>query len=112
MHLLRELWRVRPRLHVFGHVHWGAGTEAVFFDEMQLAYERLLSRPRRGLIRDCFPHQGWVDFVELLGHGVHSVLWKWLMSGPGSNNGSLMVNAAQMYGNTGKVKNRAVVVEI
>lgn len=34
------------------------------------------------------------------------------MSGPGSNKGGLMVNAAQMYGNTGKVKNRAVVVDI
>ena len=21
--LLREVWRVKPRLHVFGHVHWG-----------------------------------------------------------------------------------------
>lgn len=34
------------------------------------------------------------------------------MGGPGSNQGSLLVNAAQMYGSTGKVKNRAVVVDI
>jgi len=39
-HLLRELWRVRPRLHVFGHVHEGAGTEWLRFDELQGAYER------------------------------------------------------------------------
>ncbi len=39
-HLLRELWRVRPRLHVFGHVHEGAGTEWLHFDEVQEAYER------------------------------------------------------------------------
>jgi hypothetical protein len=39
-HLLRELWRVRPRLHVFGHVHEGAGTEWLQFDELQGAYER------------------------------------------------------------------------
>ena len=39
-HLLRELWRVRPRLHVFGHVHEGAGTEWLRFDELQVAYER------------------------------------------------------------------------
>ncbi|SPQ27448.1 cc3b843d-3db8-42c1-82e1-65eff0d88a0f [Thermothielavioides terrestris] len=40
VHLLRELWRVRPRLHVFGHVHEGAGTEWLRFDALQEAYER------------------------------------------------------------------------
>lgn len=40
VHLLRELWRVRPRLHVFGHVHEGVGTEVVQFDALQSAYER------------------------------------------------------------------------
>ncbi|KAK3383993.1 metallophosphoesterase domain-containing protein 1 [Lasiosphaeria ovina] len=39
-HLLRLLWRVRPRLHVFGHVHAGAGTEGLCFDALQAAYER------------------------------------------------------------------------
>ncbi|KAK4152494.1 Metallo-dependent phosphatase-like protein [Chaetomidium leptoderma] len=39
-HLLRELWRVRPKLHVFGHIHEGAGTEWLQFDELQDAYER------------------------------------------------------------------------
>jgi len=38
--LLDELWRVRPRLHVFGHVHEGAGTEWLLFDGLQAAYER------------------------------------------------------------------------
>ncbi|KAE8133206.1 Metallo-dependent phosphatase-like protein [Aspergillus pseudotamarii] len=39
-YLLRTLWRVRPRLHVFGHVHEGAGTEWLQFDALQSAYER------------------------------------------------------------------------
>ncbi|KAF7562515.1 hypothetical protein G7046_g1629 [Stylonectria norvegica] len=111
-HLLREVWRVKPRLHVFGHVHWAYGREAVYFDELQAAYERLLSRPRLGLFWDLVPNQTWVDAFKVVYHGIHSVLWKWLMSGPGSNQGSLMVNAAQMYGNTGKVKSRAVVVDL
>ncbi|KAH6996166.1 Metallo-dependent phosphatase-like protein [Ilyonectria sp. MPI-CAGE-AT-0026] len=111
-HLLREIWRVKPQLHIFGHVHWAYGKESAFFDEFQEVYERLLSRPRRGLIRDFVPNETWVDIVSLVYHGVHSVLWKWLMSGPGSNQGSVMVNAAQMYGNTGKVRSRAIVVEI
>jgi hypothetical protein len=110
--LLREVWRVKPRLHVFGHVHWGHGKESVYFDDLQTAYERLLSRPRRGLFWDFFPNPAWVDLLEIFSQGIQSVLWKWLMGGPGSNHGSLMVNAAQMYGNTGKVKNRAIVVDI
>ncbi|KAK4238323.1 hypothetical protein C8A03DRAFT_15208 [Achaetomium macrosporum] len=40
VHLLRELWQVRPRLHVFGHIHEGAGTEWLRFDALQDAYER------------------------------------------------------------------------
>lgn len=38
--LLGELWRVRPVLHVFGHVHEGYGKESVNFDAVQAAYER------------------------------------------------------------------------
>ncbi|KAJ5406174.1 hypothetical protein N7465_007458 [Penicillium sp. CMV-2018d] len=41
-HLLRELWRVKPKLHVFGHIHAGAGTEWILFDTLQQAYERTI----------------------------------------------------------------------
>ncbi|KAL2120452.1 hypothetical protein VTJ04DRAFT_4479 [Mycothermus thermophilus] len=47
-HLLRELWRVRPRLHVFGHVHEGHGTEWLRFDDLQGIYERTV-QDRGGL---------------------------------------------------------------
>ncbi|KOS18213.1 putative rhamnogalacturonate lyase C [Escovopsis weberi] len=110
--LLREVWRVKPRLHVFGHVHWGAGKEPIYFDEMQRVYERLLSRPQRGFLWDLVPNPAWWDTLLIVAHGVHSLLWKWIMGGPGSNEGSLMVNAAQMVGSTGRVRSRAVVVDI
>ncbi|KAJ4157204.1 hypothetical protein NW754_008847, partial [Fusarium falciforme] len=42
-HLLRELWRVRPLLHVFGHVHEGYGHERVQFDRLQDTYELTVS---------------------------------------------------------------------
>lgn len=42
-HLLRTLWRVQPRLHVFGHVHEGSGTEWVVFNGIQDAYERTVA---------------------------------------------------------------------
>ncbi|KAI0537948.1 Metallo-dependent phosphatase [Xylaria digitata] len=41
-HLLRELWRVHPTLHVFGHVHEGYGHEWAGFDSFQAAYERTI----------------------------------------------------------------------
>ncbi|KAJ5958579.1 uncharacterized protein N7479_005729 [Penicillium vulpinum] len=39
-HLLQGIWRLKPRLHVFGHIHAGAGTEWILFDALQEAYER------------------------------------------------------------------------
>ena len=110
--LLSELWRVRPRLHVFGHVHAQAGREPVFYDEAQRAYESLLRRPRRGPLAELLPHAGWLDLVRLALHGLHGVLWKFLMAGPGSGQGALLVNAAQVYGDTGRIGHRPVVVEL
>lgn len=48
-HLLREVWRTRPRLHVFGHVHEGYGQEWVGFNGLQGAFEQVVmsSGPRR-----------------------------------------------------------------
>jgi 3',5'-cyclic AMP phosphodiesterase CpdA len=37
--LLDEIWRKKPRLHVFGHVHEGYGLEWVQFNGLQSAYE-------------------------------------------------------------------------
>ena len=37
-YLLGELWRIRPRLHVFGHVHKGYGQEWLVFDQLQHAF--------------------------------------------------------------------------
>lgn len=38
--LLAEIWRVKPRLHVFGHVHEGYGTENLDFSDVQSLFER------------------------------------------------------------------------
>ena len=38
--LLKELWRIRPRLHVFGHIHGGYGKQVLTFDMFQATYER------------------------------------------------------------------------
>lgn len=49
VHLLQELWRVRPRLHIFGHIHEGAGTEWLQFNTLQDAYECTVISGGRGL---------------------------------------------------------------
>ncbi|KAF3180485.1 hypothetical protein TWF225_001501 [Orbilia oligospora] len=39
--LIQEIWRVRPKLHIFGHIHSGRGTEVLAYDQFQRCYERL-----------------------------------------------------------------------
>ncbi|KAK3318312.1 calcineurin-like phosphoesterase [Apodospora peruviana] len=117
--LLEEVWRIKPKLHVFGHVHWGHGREPVYFDECQRAYESLMARPRKGgPLRDLLlplssgAAGAWRDAFAVLWYGLNSVIWKWVMLGPGSNNGGLFVNAAVMYGNTGRATHPVTVVDL
>ncbi|KAH6856795.1 Metallo-dependent phosphatase-like protein [Chaetomium sp. MPI-CAGE-AT-0009] len=110
--LLDEVWRVKPKLHIFGHAHYGYGKEAVYYDECQRAYESLMSRPESGPFYDMVPSARWADAFNVLWYGVASILWKWIMLGPGTNNGGLMVNASLMYGNTGKLRNPVTVVDL
>ncbi|KAK4644362.1 hypothetical protein QC761_304110 [Podospora bellae-mahoneyi] len=105
--LLAELWKVKPKLHVFGHVHHGAGVESVFFDECQAAYEGLVLRTaavEMSMLKRWFDFQGLKYALSVLRHGLRSVLWKWIMAGPGSNNGGVLVNAGVMKGNTGRLR--------
>lgn len=51
-YLLQTLWRVQPRLHVFGHIHEGAGTDWMLFNGLQAAYERTATAG--GGIRNLF----------------------------------------------------------
>ncbi|KUI68492.1 putative rhamnogalacturonate lyase C [Cytospora mali] len=111
--LLEEIWRVRPKLHVFGHIHWGRGMESAYFDGCQRAYETLMSRTPRGPIFDLIPNTGHIEAFKVFYYGFNAIAFEYLMLGPGSNNASLMVNAACMQGNTGKLcKNPAQVVEM
>lgn len=57
----------------------------------------------------------WMDSMDaarVIWHGTTAVVWKWVMQGPGSNNGALLVNASVTYGNTGKVINPVQVVDL
>jgi 3',5'-cyclic AMP phosphodiesterase CpdA len=49
VNLLRELWRVKPKLHVFGHIHQGRGSEILVYDQFELLYEQIRAE-RTGLL--------------------------------------------------------------
>lgn len=110
--LLKEIWRVKPRLHVFGHIHSGHGREPVFWDEGQAAYERLMDRKRGGMIADFWPSYAWLDAAYVVYYGFKGILWQRLMVGPKGGNGGLMVNAALVYQSTTDLGNNPEVVEL
>jgi len=94
--LLAELWRVRPRLHVFGHVHEGYGQETVGFDGVLAAYE---------------------DVIKAKG-GVLKLLWLlWevalaiLIRRPVQNK-TLLVNAASVGGLRDEKRRAPLIVQI
>jgi hypothetical protein len=113
--LLAETWRVRPALHVFGHVHESAGQEPVFWDEAQRAWERLCASRRcrarltrlaslAGFLRDLFDLTAWMDAARVVGYGIMGVVWAHIWGGENLG-GGWMVNAACMYRDSGRLGN-------
>ncbi|KAJ4349866.1 uncharacterized protein N0V89_008485 [Didymosphaeria variabile] len=108
-HLAKEVKRVKPTLHVFGHVHWGAGQEVVWWDGCHDAYEkgmRIQSRWFQGLLN---PYLWWNTF-RVVYRGLRELIWDRVWGGKATH--TIMVNAAQVYANTGKLGNPVQVVDI
>ncbi|KAL2832564.1 Metallo-dependent phosphatase-like protein [Aspergillus cavernicola] len=117
--LLTEAWRVRPALHVFGHVHAAYGGEPVYWDEAQKAWERICASRRLraghtrfsslvGFLRDLVDIPGWVDSARVLLYGMLGVVWAKVWGG--ESRGGWMVNAACMYQDSGRLGNKPQVV--
>jgi predicted phosphodiesterase len=85
-HLLKEIWRARPDLLVFGHIHDGRGEEFIMFDSVQAKYENI----QLGI-------QPWINIVILFPSIIRQWLRKTLLSGNGSVPTHL-VNAAVVAG--------------
>jgi hypothetical protein len=84
----------------------------VFWDEGQLAYERLMQRKTVGPLRDILPGVAWLDAAKIIWYGVRGILWQRLMVGPNGSNGGLLVNAALVWQATTDVGNQPVIVEL
>lgn len=98
--LLSEIWRVKPRLHIFGHVHSGHGRESIFWDEGQASYEQVMRKTGGGIVQDLLPSSAWIDAVKVLFYGIRGILWDKLMVGPEGSHGCLLVNAAVVWQST------------
>ncbi|KAH8689947.1 Metallo-dependent phosphatase-like protein [Talaromyces proteolyticus] len=108
--LLAEVWRVRPKLHVFGHVHFAYGAEPVYWDEAQKAWERLSTRCSRrrsrwGFLYDFFTPRNWFDALRVLVYGVTGIVWSRVWGGESNRGSGWMVNAAAMYKDSGVLRN-------
>jgi hypothetical protein len=108
--LLREVWRVRPRLHVFGHVHAGSGMEYAWWDESQQLYEKVMQRSRGGMLREFLALRSWLDIIRLVFYGLKGVLWSRVWGG--GDGGGMFINASLAYLDTGRLDNKPKVVDV
>ncbi|KAL9116947.1 MAG: hypothetical protein Q9187_006521 [Circinaria calcarea] len=79
--LLKELWRTRPALHVFGHFHAGHGCDLLTYDDFESSYAGIRRRT-----------EGWM--------AVLGMAWRLLTFklGEGSVVGTQLVNASIVGG--------------
>ncbi|KAN0085819.1 Metallo-dependent phosphatase-like protein [Tylopilus felleus] len=99
--LLAALWRVRPRLHVFGHIHAARGVERLAWNAAQALYEDI-----------CAGRTGWVGLAGLVWWVAVEKLRKrfWVRDGDGGR--TILVNAAAIGGLRDDERKGAVVVEV
>lgn len=109
-HLLHECWKVRPKLHAFGHVHVGAGQKTVYWDDAQRAYERAMARSSSSLIGEVLNPWLWIDLAEVVVHGFMGIVWSRIWGG--GEHVTTLVNSALVYNNTEKIGRSPQVVEI
>lgn len=108
-YLLAESYRVRPKLHVFGHIHAARGRETIWWDDAQSAYERVCARKGRGLLRTFFDIQYFIDIIRIVLYNIAGILWARIWKG--KTNAGILVNAA-LCNNKGMIGNEPQVVDL
>lgn len=103
--LLKEIWRIRPRLVVFGHIHAGYGQRLLRYDDgVEAAYASVFMGSR-GILAVCY--LAWNITLQK----VRRVLPFFLSPSNDSSYG-LLVNAALMKGASGSGTREPSVVQI
>ena len=111
--LLRELWRVKPKLHVFGHIHEGSGRSYAPWSPAQAAYERICrNEAGKGghFFSGILDLENWLDIGTIVLGGMVDVILDRI--GCDSDHGSILVNAALKNHNSGGIDNPVQVVDI
>lgn len=99
-YLAREVARIRPRLHVFGHIHASYGREDVVLDGMQRAHEEVMG--------------GWGGW-ETVCWMMARLVWEgliWIFRGFRAREASLtttFINAATVGGPDNSMANQAMI---
>ena len=108
--LRKETWKVKPKVHICGHVHAAHGREDVFWDESQRVYEGLCARGEHGVLWDIVAFWMWIDVVKLTVFGLLGILWSRVWGG--DDGGGIIVNAALMYRSSGQILNPPEIVDL
>jgi len=108
--LLKELWRVKPKLHVYGHIHSGHGRQSLFWDDAQLAYETFMTSKKSGIIGDLMPSSRWIAAMRVILYSLGNLISS-IFGGTGTA-GGVLINAAMVYQNTTKIGNPPEVIEL
>lgn len=98
-----EVARIRPRLHVFGHIHASYGREDAVIDSMQRAYEDVM-----------VGWGGWETVVWMMARMIWEGL-RWLFGGFRTREEKMtttFINAAVVGGADNQLVNEAVVLDI
>lgn len=108
--LRKETWKVKPKVHVCGHVHAGHGRENVFWDESQRIYEDLCARKDHGVIWDIVAFWVWIEVARMAVFGILGIVWSRVWGADDA--GGIIVNTALMYRSSGQISNPPEVVDI
>ena len=108
--LLKEVWRVKPRLHVFGHIHAMPGRQMLCWDRLQEAVEAGHRSSSQGIIAQVFDLWLWIQVLRAVYWGFRESLWDLIWGG--AQKRTVVVNAALMNEETKKLLNTPQVVEL
>jgi hypothetical protein len=99
-YLAEEVYRLRPRLHIFGHIHAASGREDVVLDKMQRAYAEVMT--------------GWASWGTLVWMAI-MLAWarvKYAFFGQGEDKNTTFINAALVGGPDNELRNAPIVIDI